>query len=453
MPDRTVSRKIAVVGGGIAGLGAAWLLNRRHDVTLFERNDYIGGHSNTLDAPDGRGGTIPVDTGFIVYNERTYPNLIGLFDHLGVTRIKTEMSFAVTLDRGRLEYGGGNLASLFAQKRNLLRPRFHRMVRDILRFYKQAPEALTGGACAHMSLGAFLADFGYSRAFIDDHLLPMAAAIWSCPVETMKSFPADSFIRFFDNHGLLQVSDRPQWWTVQGGSREYVKRAVADLPRVEADAPVRRVTRGPDGATLRLADGRTERFDAVVFACHGDEALAALADPSPRERAILEAFRYQPNRAVLHTDPAQMPRRRGVWSCWNYLAGRDADRTRQVAVTYWMNQLQSLDAQDLFVTLNPFEEIPDRHVIADLSYDHPVFDDRTVAAQRALPEIQGAGGLWYCGAYCGYGFHEDGLGSAVAVARQLGVETPWTTGDVHAMRAVLGDDEGARDSAPPLEAA
>ncbi|MFC6855850.1 NAD(P)/FAD-dependent oxidoreductase [Marivibrio halodurans] len=448
MSDRQRMKRIAVVGGGIAGLSAAWLLNRRHDVALFERNGYIGGHSNTLDAPDGRGGTIPVDTGFIVYNERTYPNLIGLFDHLGVARIETDMSFAVTLDGGRLEYGGGTLASLFAQKRNLFRPSFHRMVRDILRFYREAPSALAGGACAALSLGEFLERAGYGRAFIDDHLLPMAAAIWSCPVETMKAFPAESFVRFFDNHGLLQVKDRPRWWTVKGGSREYVKRMTADLPRVEANAAIAAVTRDTDGVVLHFADGRHERFDEAVLACHGDEARALLGDASARERSILGGFRYQRNRAVLHDDPGQMPRRRAVWSSWNYLAGRDSHATRQVAVTYWMNQLQSLDARDLFVTLNPFEAIDPARVVADLSYDHPVFDGDAIAAQRALPEIQGTDRLWFCGAHCGYGFHEDGIGSAVAVARRLGVDTPWPPGAVHAMRAVLGEPPSSTPTPP-----
>jgi hypothetical protein len=438
MSERQRMRKIAVIGGGIAGLSAAWLLNRRHDVTLFERNAYIGGHSNTLDAPDGRGGSIPVDTGFIVYNERTYPNLIGLFDHLGVERIKTDMSFGVTLDRGRLEYGGSTLMSLFAQKRNLFRPRFHRMVRDILRFYKEAPTALSGGACAHMSLGAFLQAAGYSEAFVDDHLLPMAAAIWSCPVNTMKEFPADSFVRFFDNHGLLQVNDRPQWWTVKGGSRQYVTRILQDLPRVETNAAIEAVTRDEAGVVLHFADGRQERFEEAVLACHGDEAHRMIGDPRPRERQILSAFRYQANRAILHTDARQMPKRRAVWSSWNYLAGRNADLEREVAVSYWMNNLQSLDAQDLFVTLNPFTEIDPARTIADLTYDHPVFDAETVTAQRALPEIQGRDRLWFCGSYCGYGFHEDGIGSAVAVCRRLGVEAPWDAKPVHAMHAVLG---------------
>ncbi|MEQ8603882.1 MAG: FAD-dependent oxidoreductase [Marivibrio sp.] len=453
MSERVRSRKIAVVGGGIAGLGAAWLLNRRHDVTLFERNAYIGGHSNTLDAPDGRGGTIPVDTGFIVYNERTYPNLIALFDHLGVERIKTDMSFGVTLDRGRLEYGGSTLWSLFAQKRNVFRPRFHRMVRDILRFYKQAPQALAGGAAGEQSLGAFLQAAGYSEAFVDDHLLPMAAAIWSCPVSTMTEFPADSFIRFFDNHGLLQVNDRPQWWTVKDGSREYVKRILADLPRVEANAKTVRVTRLNEGVEIQLADGRVERFDDAVLACHADEALEMISDPSAAEAATLSAFRYQENRAVLHTDVAQMPKRRGVWSSWNYLAGRDMDRERQVAVSYWMNSLQSLDAQDLFVTLNPFDPIRPETVIAEIAYDHPVFDQGAIQAQQTLPGLQGANRLWFCGAYCGYGFHEDGLGSAVAVAKRLGAPAPWGDKPVHAMHAVLGAPAAARSGAGDMEAA
>lgn len=432
--------KIAVIGSGIAGLGSAWLLNGAYDVTVYEKNGTVGGHSNTVDAPTGLNGeTTPVDTGFIVYNERTYPNLIGLFDTLGVTRIKTDMSFGVSVDQGRLEYGGSDLKSLFAQKRNLISPRFIRMVRDILRFYKVAPDLLSSGAADGMTLADLLARDGYSRAFIDDHLLPMAAAIWSCPVSKMGQFPAASFIRFFDNHGLLQVENRPQWWTVQGGSRNYVNRIRADLGRdVLVKQGVKAVTRGDEQVTLHLEDGGQADYDRVIFACHGDQAHHLLADKTDKESDILSRFTYQTNRAVLHKDVAQMPRRRKVWSSWNYLTQRGTDLdTRQVSVTYWMNQLQSLDPDHpLFVTLNPIHDIDPGKVHQEFDYDHPVFDHGALEAQARLPEIQGHGGVWFCGSYCGYGFHEDGLGSAVAVARAFGVAAPWGHHPVHAMQAV-----------------
>ncbi|MDF1748919.1 MAG: FAD-dependent oxidoreductase, partial [Alphaproteobacteria bacterium] len=312
--------KIAVIGSGIAGLGSAWLLNQKYDVTVYEKNATVGGHSNTIDAPVLGGESLPVDTGFIVYNERTYPNLIGLLDTLGVTRIKTDMSFGVSVDQGRLEYGGSDLKSLFAQKRNLISPQFIRMVRDILRFYKVAPGLLTSGMLEGMTLADLLARDGYSNAFIDNHLLPMAAAIWSCPVSKMGEFPAASFIRFFDNHGLLQVENRPQWWTVQGGSREYVRRIRADLGRdVLVSQGVKAVTRGDSAVTLNLEDGCTAEYDRVVFACHGDQAHCLLGDKTKQESDILSRFTYQTNRAILHSDVAQMPKRRKVWSSWNYL--------------------------------------------------------------------------------------------------------------------------------------
>ena len=431
--------KIAVIGSGIAGLGAAYLLSRAYDVAVFEKNGYAGGHSNTVDAPTADGGSIPVDTGFIVYNERTYPNLTGLFDHLGVARIRTDMSFAVSADRGRLEYGGSDLGTLFAQKRNILNPRFYLMIRDILRFYKEAPELLADGGCADITLKQFLRRGGYSPAFVDDHLLPMAAAIWSCPVGAMGAFPAASVIRFFDNHGLLRVENRPQWWTVKNGSRAYVERIRAALTRtIATETGVVAVTRQDGGVIIRTTDGRARRFDHAVLACHGDEAHGLLSDRTPKEAAILSQFVYQKNRAILHGDPRQMPVRRKVWSSWNYLGNHGAGREeKRVSVTYWMNRLQSLDAAPaLFVTLNPIEPIAEDRVVAAFDYDHPVFDQGAMGAQRRLPEIQGQGGVWYCGSYCGHGFHEDGLGAAVAVARAFGVAAPWGRKPVHAMRAV-----------------
>lgn len=423
------ARRIAVVGGGAAALGAAWALSRRHRVTLFERNAYVGGHANTVDvaAPDGR--PVAVDTGFIVYNERTYPNLIRLFDRLAVPTRATTMSFAVSLDGGGLEYSGGSLGGLVGQPANLLRPRFLRMVSDILRFYRQAPSLLAAGDDSQ-TLGDYLSEQGYGQGFIHDHLLPMAAAIWSAPPETMLAFPVCSFVRFCCNHGLLQLSDRPQWRTVAGGSRSYVQRLLA-ASRIEVRlaAPVLRVERGAAGVRLFTAAG-AEDFDEVVIGTHADEALALLADPSGAEARLLGAFRYQENLAVLHGDPGLMPRRRRVWAAWNYVGdragqsvpggGRAADR--RLCVTYWMNELQGLPPElPLFVTLNPSRPIRDAAIHQRFRYHHPVFDTPAMRAQRDLPSLQGRRGTWFCGSYFGYGFHEDAFSSGLAVAASLGV--------------------------------
>lgn len=418
--------RLAIVGSGISGLGAAWLLHQRHEITIYEKENRIGGHANTVEADFGD-RTVPVDTGFIVFNDRNYPNLRGLFAALDVPHLNSEMSFAVSIDGGRVEYGGGSIAQLFAQKRNLLRPRFGRMVYDILRFFREAPALLEDGAGSE-SLGAYLKRNRYSDGFLYDHLLPMAAAIWSCPVETMLDFPAASFARFFHNHGLLSVNDRPQWMTVTGGSREYVRRLTApfaDRFRLgNAAVAVRRV---PGGVMVRGSDGEETLYDQVILASHADQSLALLADADAAERDILGRFRYQPNEAVLHRDPALMPKRRAVWSSWNYLA-EGAAYEREVAVTYWMNLLQGIDpAHPLFVTLNPIRQPDPAKLFARLSYSHPVFDGPAMRAQRELNAIQGARGLWFCGAWGGYGFHEDGLRSGIAVALALGSNVPWRT--------------------------
>jgi len=431
--------KIAVIGSGIAGLGAAWLLSRKYDVTVYEKNDYAGGHSNTVDAPSAS-GTTPVDTGFIVFNEKTYPNLLGLFETLAVPVKKTDMSFAVSIDSGRVEYGGSTVNDVFAQRRNIVSPRFIKMVWDIVKFYKSAPALLKDPATADLSLGDFLIRKGYGDAFIDDHILPMAAAIWSCSTETMRSFPLSSFIRFFVNHGLLELTDRPQWWTVDGGSREYVKRLRAQLPgRFHTGRPIVSVKRQNGNVIVTDSDGVSEIYDTVVMACHGDQSCRLISDKTSEETAILSGFTYQPNTAILHSDQNQMPCRKRIWSSWNYLANRKSgnDAEKRVAVTYWMNRLQSLDpSTPLFVTLNPATEIAAEKIISSFEYEHPVFDRAAIEAQKRLPNIQGAGGLWYCGSYCGYGFHEDGLSSAVAVARQLGVDAPWGHRPHPAMDAV-----------------
>ena len=424
--------RIAVIGAGIAGLGAAWLMNGRHEVVLYEAEGRLGGHSNTVDAPTPGGGSQPVDTGFIVFNDRTYPNLLALFRQIGVQWRPSSMSFSVSVDGGRLEYSGDGIGGLFAQRYNFIRAGHYRMLADLLRFYRQAPAVLQDPSASAVTLGQYLEQERYGRAFIHDHLLPMSAAIWSCGCDEILGFPLQSYVSFCHNHGLLSVGNRPQWRTVEGGSRDYVRRLTQPLEgRVRSGVPVTRVTRLAHGVIVRDASGQEDRFDQVVLACHADQALAMLANPTPEERGVLAAFRYQTNSAVLHRDEALMPRRRRVWSSWNYLAGKQGNLSQSVSVTYWMNRLQSLDTEvPVFVSLNPLQEPDPNQTIAAFSYEHPVFDSGATAAQAALGGVQGRDRLWFCGAYCGHGFHEDGLASGLAVAEGLGVRRPWTVQEV-----------------------
>lgn len=414
--------KIAVIGTGISGMAAAWLLNLGHEITVYERATRLGGHSNTVDA-----GGIPVDTGFIVYNPVNYPNLTALFDHLGVPTKPSEMSFGVSLDDGDLEYSGTDLAGLFAQKRNLMRPRFLSMLRDLLRFYRDAPAAATALADPRITLGDYLRAGGYGDAFCRDHLLPMAAAIWSAPPQKMLDYPAAAFIRFHHNHGLLQIADRPEWRTVDGGSRAYVEKLTAPFAdRIRLDCGAVSVRRTGDGVIVQGNDGDAERFDHVVLASHADQSLALLEDADAREREILGAFRYSHNLAVLHTDTRFMPKRRAAWSSWNFIGDRDSEAG--VCVTYWMNRLQSIaGAPDMFVTLNPSQPPHAGTLLHSEVYEHPMFDSRAIAAQSELWSLQGRRNTWFCGAYFGAGFHEDGLQAGLAVAEALGgVRRPWT---------------------------
>ncbi len=414
-----------MVGSGISGLSAAWLLARGgHEVALVEAEPRLGGHSHTVDAH----GT-PVDTGFIVYNERSYPNLTALFAHLEVPTKPAEMSFAVSLDKGRLEYGGNDLASLFAQKRNLASPRFWSMLRDLVRFYRSAPGAVND--LGDISLDDFLDREGYGKAFREDHLYPMAAAVWSTPAAQIGRYPAASFIRFCENHGLLQFTGRPIWRTVDGGSQVYVAALANTLKdRVHMGTPVWTINRVADGVRLVGKTDKTHAFDHVVIATHADTALALLDDPSDEERRLLGAFAYQPNRAILHSDETLMPRRRAVWSSWNYASAlRESDPA--LSVTYWMNRLQGIgDETPLFLTLNPLREPREGSVIHSQTYEHPLFDTGAMAAQKGLWSLQGRRNTWFCGAYFGAGFHEDGLQAGLAVAEQLGgVRRPWSVAE------------------------
>ncbi|MGD2111994.1 MAG: FAD-dependent oxidoreductase [Gammaproteobacteria bacterium] len=419
--------RIAIIGSGIAGLSAAWLLRNNHEVVLYERNGYVGGHTHTVSVATDD-GEVGVDTGFMVFNRRNYPLLTRLFAQLGVRTQPTDMSFSVSIDGGRLEYAGSGIGTLFAQRRNLLNLRHYRMLYSILRFNREARALLDNDAAQDLSLDAFLAQGRYGTEFRDRYLLPMAAAIWSCPVETMAQFPAVSLARFFANHGLLDLRDRPQWHTVCGGSSAYARRLLASLQgRVQTGAPVTRVERHASGVRIHRQDRAADEYDAAVLACHADETLRLLESPTRQERHVLGRFSYQHNRTLLHSDPRLMPQRRRVWSSWNYLSQGHAGDAATVSVSYWMNRLQRLhQAPPLFVSLNPLREPEPHRVLAEMDYTHPVFDSGAMQAQQQLAALQGADRLWFCGSYFGYGFHEDALRSSVGVAQALGAAVPWS---------------------------
>ncbi len=418
--------RIAIIGTGISGLGAAWALRHRAQVTLFEAGSHFGGHTHTVDVD--LPGELPfaVDTGFLVLNERTYPRLQALFAELGVPLATSDMSFSVQtpLPHGAaLEWSGSNLNTVFAQRRNLTRPAFWRMLRDILRFNREAtalarrPDAELD---ATLTVGTYLQREGYSATFLHWYLLPMTACIWSCPPGQMLDFPLATLVRFCDNHGLLQVNNRPQWFTVRGGARQYVQAMLAHLPDARLRTPVQRVTRHADGVEVHTAGGAIW-FDRVVFACHSDQALALLDAPTPDERAVLGAIRYQPNRALLHTDTALLPRARRAWAAWNYESGpAGGTQAPTVCLHYLLNKLQPLPTtRPIIVSLNPLREPAPHTVLRSMEYAHPIFDQAAIAAQQRVPSLQGQQHSYFCGAWCGYGFHEDGLKSGQAAAQAV----------------------------------
>ncbi|NOD76212.1 MULTISPECIES: NAD(P)/FAD-dependent oxidoreductase [unclassified Ruegeria] len=430
---RGVRKKIAIVGAGISGLSAAYYLSENNDVTVYEAEPRLGGHARTVMA--GKNGDQPVDTGFIVFNYATYPYLTQLFDELNVPVIKSEMSFGATIDNGRIEYGLNNLRTLTAQKRNLARPAYYKMIADILRFGKEAPEAAKDD---DTTIGELVDQLRLGHWFRHNYLMPMCGAIWSTPVEFVDQFPARSLVQFFRNHALLASgrANQHQWYTVKGGSIEYVRRIDAALRARGCDirlaAPVQHVHRDDMGVSV-TSQGHTDQFDEIILATHSDQSLAILGEgATPAEAAALGAIRYQPNTAILHCDPRQMPKRRACWSSWTYRS-----QAGDVGVTYWMNRLQNIpDSDPLFVTLNASSEIPADKIYDQVEFAHPVFDKAALKAQGQIREMQGQNRTWFAGAYNRHGFHEDGIASAMHVVARIN-GTPQTIG---ADNGISGND-------------
>jgi predicted NAD/FAD-binding protein len=421
---------IAIVGTGIAGNVAAYKLRAKHDITVYEASPYVGGHTNTIDVvEDGR--TIAVDTGFIVFNDRTYPNFIELLEEIGQQSQPSVMSFSVSSGDAGLEYNGAGLNALFAQRRNILRPPFYRMIRDILRFNRDAMATLPLEE-EGQKVGEYLLKHGYSREFMDHYLVPMAAAIWSAEPQAIQDMPLRFLVRFFDNHGLLQLKDRPVWRVIKGGSREYVSKLVAGhRDRIRLETPVKAVIRHGSRVEIVTEQHGSDWYDAVFLACHSDQALALLDNPTSAERDVLGAIRFQDNEAVLHTDASVLPKRRRAWAAWNYHI--PGDRSRHVAVTYNMNMLQGLACSEQYcVTLNNDRHIDPARVIQRIQYQHPVYSREAVAAQQRQAELN-ADRTYFCGAYWGNGFHEDGVVSALNAIAHF--EERQNRGELHLRRA------------------
>ncbi len=419
--------KIAVVGSGIAGIGAAWLLSPEHEVDVYEAAPRLGGHAATLDVTVG-GVTFPADTGFQVFNTRTYPNLIRFFAVLGIEWLETDMSFGVQVAAENIEWSGTNLNTVFAQRTNIVNLRFLAMLADIVRFSHDADRLLADPSIDDITLGELVEREGYSATFADWYLIPMGSAIWSTPPDMLRCYPAGTFLRFCDNHGLLHITGKPMWRSVIGGSRTYVEAAARDVSgEVHLDEPVLSVERLEGGGVSVATAQRALVYDAVVLATHAPDSLAMLADASQLEREILGAFHYRCNEIALHTDATFMPRSTRAWASWNWYAETGDAEKDALVLTYWLNNLQQMPegAPHVFETLNPHKPYAEGSVIARIDFEHPLFSGEAVAAQRRLGEIQGAGGVWYTGAWQRYGFHEDGLLSAVRVAEALGATVPW----------------------------
>ncbi|MDG1096837.1 MAG: FAD-dependent oxidoreductase [Methylophilaceae bacterium] len=413
--------KIAVIGTGVSGLGAAYLLNEKHDIVVFEKNAYVGGHSRTIDIPV-ENGTLPVDTGFIVFNDWNYPNLLGLFNQINVPYQNSDMSFGVSINNGWLEYGSGGL---FAQRKNIFRPQYWRMLLDVFKFNKQALAYIDQDPS--ISLGDCLDKLKMGTWFKQYYILAMGAAIWSCPVETIMKFPAQTFLRFFKNHGLLSINDRPQWYTVTGGSREYKKRLIAPFEEhILLNNGATKVVQKSKQIEVTDSHGSKRLFDHVIFACHADEALQMIEAPTADEASILSNFQYQHNQIIVHTDTSFMPQRQQCWSSWVYLSEQKQDKSNGVSLSYWMNNLQSLETKvPVIITLNPARRPKENLIMDEHSFSHPIFDYNAIVSQDKLDRIQGKRNYWFCGAYQRYGFHEDGLLSAVNVVKLLGGTIPW----------------------------
>ncbi len=420
--------RVAIVGSGISGLVCAYFLNKNYDIKFYEKNDYIGGHSNTVDV-NYEGKKIAVDTGFIVFNHQTYPNLKAFFELLNVDYEPSNMSFAVKIGDSKIEYAGTNLNAVFAQRKNILNPRFIKMLLDILRFNKLAQNLLNQEFNPDYSMMNFLQDLKVGKYFRDYYLLPMASAIWSTPLDKIHDYPASSFVRFFKNHGLLTVSDQPQWLTVSKGSRQYVKKVCTDFnDKISLNDEVKNIYQNSDKKWVIESHKSTEIFDKIVIASHADQALKILKNPTKQQQEILSSFSYQKNLAVLHKDSAVMPKVKKAWASWVYSHNSSAKNLAKnnLSVSYWMNNLQNIDhSYPLFVTLNPNIEIDAKNIFAKFEYEHPIFDAKAVKAQARIDEIQGQDNIYFCGAYQSFGFHEDGISSALRVLNKMQIKAPW----------------------------
>lgn len=415
--------KIAVIGSGISGLAISYLLKDRYEVTLYEKNDYFGGHARTLEVQN-----VPIDTGFIVFNYQTYYHLSRLFKHLDVPVAESNMSFGVSIKNGAFEYGSSSFKSLFAQKSNLLKPSYYKMIKDILKFNKISNEHLEKGTLNEdITLAEYLDEIKVGRYFREYYLLAMGACIWSTPLEKIYEFPALSFIRFFSNHGLLTTTKPVQWYTVKGGSKTYVNKIIKELKNANVKfAPMAKIVSRTDKISITDNQNNINEFDKVVFACHSNEVLELLDNPNQNEKELISAIKYQSNSVILHTDNAIMPKRKTAWSSWNYLSAETKDQRNVVSLSYWMNNLQPLNTDtDYFVTVNPDQKPDQKKIINEHVFEHPVFDKKAIQAQQQIDKIQGVNNTYFCGAYLRYGFHEDGILSAVNVASKLGVDTPW----------------------------